>query len=131
MKTFICSLFIVAFIFTACKGKSGSGNEQGTPVAVANMIFDAAKSGDYSKLKGLCDASMEPDGDSKKVCEVADGDQKLKDMFKEYFSKGKVVGEATIEGDNAEVKVLFGPDGTKDETFKMKKKDGKWYLMSF
>ncbi|MBK8786581.1 MAG: hypothetical protein IPN43_08810 [Chitinophagaceae bacterium] len=104
MKTIICSLFIIA-VFTACKGKSGSGDDQGTPAGVANMIFDAAKSGDYNKLKGLCDASLEPDGDSKKVCEVSDGDEKLKTMFKEYFSKGKVVGEATIEGDDA--KLIF------------------------
>ena len=132
MKTFICALFVLASVFTACNGGgSGSGGDQTTPVGVANMVFDAAKSGDYGKLKGLCDDSLEPDGDSKKVCGVADGDEKYKEMFKEYFSKGKVVGEATIEGDNAEVKILFGPDGTKDETFKMKKKDGKWYLMSF
>lgn len=131
MKKIIYSLFIGAFLFAACKGKSGSGGDQSTPAGVANMIFDAAKSGDYSGLKNLCDASLEPDGDSKKVCEVADGDQKLKDMFKEYFSKGKVVGEATIEGDDAKVNILFGPDGTKEETFNMKKKDGKWYLMSF
>jgi hypothetical protein len=132
MKKIICSILITASLLSACNG-GGSGKEDGqaTPAGVANIIFDAAKSGDYGKLKGLCDASLEPDGDSKKVCEVAEGDQKLKDMFKEYFSKGKVVGDATIEGDNAEVKILFGPDGTKDETFKMKKKDGKWYLMSF
>lgn len=131
MKKIICSLFVVACIFTACKGKAGSGDDQSTPTGVANTIFDAAKSGDYSKLKSLCDASLEPDGDSKKVCEVADGDEKLKTMFKEYFSKGKVVGEATVEGDDAKVNILFGPDGTKEETFNMKKKDGKWYLMSF
>ena len=75
MKKIICSLFIVASIFSACKGKSGSAADaQSTPTGVANSIFDAAQSGDYSKLKSLCDASLEPDGDSKKVCEVADGD---------------------------------------------------------
>ena len=132
MKKFICSLFIVASIFSACKGKSGSAaDDQSTPTSVANSIFDAAKSGDYSKLKNLCNASLEPDIDSKKICEVADGDDKLKSMFKEYFAKGKMVGEATIEGDDAKVNILFGPDGTKEETFSMKKKDGKWYLMSY
>lgn len=131
MKTIIFSLFILASVFTACKSKSGSGDAQSTPAGAANMIFDAAKSGDYSKLKGLCDASLEADTDSKKVCEVPDGDEELKKNFKEYFSKGKVVGEAAIEGDNAKVNILFGPDGTKEETFNMKKKDGKWYLISF
>lgn len=131
MKTIICSLIIAVSVFSACKNKSGSAGAQATPAGVANMIFDAAKSGDYSKLKNLCNTSLEPDEDSKKVCEVPDGDEKLKGMFKEYFSKGKVVGEATIEGDDAKVNILFGPDGTKEETFNMKKKDGKWYLMSF
>jgi len=133
MKTIICSFLIATFVLTACNGSSGSGSggDQTTPTGVANMVFDAAKSGDYSKLKGLCDDSLEPDGDSKKVCGVADGDDEYKKMFKDYFTTGKVVGEATIEGDDAKVAILFGPDGTKEETFNMKKKDGKWYLMSF
>jgi len=95
------------------------------------MVFEAARSGDYGNLKKLCDASLDHDGDSKRVCEVADADEKQKSSFKEYFSKGKVVGEPVIEGDNARVSILFGPDGTKDETFKMTRKDGKWYLVSF
>ena len=131
MKKIIYSLFIVAAILNGCKGKSGSGDDQSTPAGVANMVFNAARSGDYSGLKKLCDASLQPDGDSKKVCEVADGDEQYKTMFKDYFSKGKVVGEAIIEGDNAKVNIMFGPDGTKEETFNMQKKDGKWYLMSF
>ncbi len=131
MKTIIYSLFIGASMLISCKGGTGSGDGQSTPAGVANMVFDAAKSGDYSKLKDLCDASLEPDTDSKKVCEVSTGDDELKKMFKEYFSKGKVVGEAVIEGDDAKVNITFGPDGTKEETFNMKKKNGKWYLMSF
>ncbi len=131
MKKIISAAIFAALIFTSCDSKKGGGADQSTPAGTANIIFDAAKSGDYSKLKGLCDASIEPDGDSKMVCNVTDGDDKLKTSFKEYFSKGKVVGEATIEGDDAEVKITFGPDGTKEETFKMKKKDGKWYLVSF
>jgi len=130
MKKIIFVCFVAAFAFAACNGKSG-GADQSTPAGTANIIFDAAKSGDYSKLKGVCDASLEPDGDSKRLCEVADGDDKLKTSFKDYFSKGKVVGEPTIEGDDAKVKIMFGPDGTREETFNMKKKDGKWYLVSF
>lgn len=145
MKTIICSFFIGLFFLSACDSKkSDSANTaeskstavaeadpQSTPAGAANMIFNAASSGDYSKLKGLCDASLESDTDSKKICEVADGDEELKTMFKEHFSKGKVVGTPTIEGDDAKVAIMFGPDGTKEETFNMKKKDGKWYIMSF
>lgn len=132
MKKIILPLAIVAGILFACNGKSGGGgSDQSTPKEVAETIFSAAKSGDYNKLKGLCNADLQPDGDSKKICEVTDGDDKLKSSFKEYFSKGKVVGEPTIEGETAKVKVLFGPDGTKEETFNMAKKDGKWYMVSF
>ena len=131
MKKIISAAIFTALMFTACNSKSGGGSDQTTPAGAANIIFDAAKSGDYSQLKNLCDASMEPDSDSKMVCNVTDGDDKLKTSFKEYFSKGKVAGEAVIEGDDAKVKITFGPDGTKEETFNMKKKDGKWYLVSF
>ena len=130
MKKTILPLVLVAGMLFACKGKSGGG-DQSTPQGVAEIIFSAAKSGDFGALKNLCDATLEPDGDSKKICEVPDGDEKLKSSFKDYFSKGKVVGDPSIEGDKAAVKVLFGPDGTKEETFNMAKKDGKWYMVSF
>ena len=132
MKKLIFAAFIAVAILSACNGKKSAGSgDQSTPQAVANMIFSAASSGDYSQLKNLCDASLEPDGDSKHICDVTTGDDKLKASFKEYFSKGKVVGEPTIEGDKAKVNVLFGPDGTKEETFNMAKKDGKWFMVSF
>lgn len=133
MKKILTSFLIVTIILTACKGGSGksSPGDQTTPTGVANMIFDAAKSGDYSQLKNLCDASLTSDGDSRKVCEVETGDEKYRASFKEYFSTGKVVGEPTIEGEEAKVKITFGPDGTKEETLNMQKKDGKWFLYSF
>jgi len=133
MKKSIYAAIIAVSLLTACGGKSGGGGggDQSTPQAAAEMVFSAARSGDFSHLKDLCDESLGPDGDSKDVCRVATGEDKMKESFKEYFSKGKVVGDPVIEGDRAEVKILFGPDGTKEETFKMGKKDGKWYLMSF
>lgn len=131
MKKVFSVAFIIAALFTACKSKSGNGADQSTPEGVANMIFDAAKSGDYSHLKDLCDASLEADSDSKHICDVTSGDDELKSTFKEYFSKGKVAGDAVIEGDKAKIDITFGPDGTKKETFNMAKKDGKWYMVSF
>ncbi|MEP7238561.1 MAG: hypothetical protein ABI685_11870 [Ferruginibacter sp.] len=130
MKKNISAVIIATVLFTACKGKS-AGGDQTTPKGVAEIIFAAAKSGDYSQLKDLCDASLQPDGDSKHICDVTSGDDKLKTNFKEYFEKGKVVGEAVIEGDKAKIDITFGPDGTKAETFNMAKKDGKWYMVSF
>jgi hypothetical protein len=129
MKQLLSIALLTALLFTSCK--SGGGGSQSTPENAAQMIFDAAKSGDYSHLKDLCDESLKPDDDSKMICEVTTGEQKLKDKFKSYFAKGKIVGSATVEGDNAKVKVLIGEEGDKDETFNMAKKDGKWYLVSF
>lgn len=129
MKQLFYALVIAAFIFTGCKGKGGGS--QDTPESTAQMIFDAARSGDYSNLKNLCNESMQPDSDSKMICEVTSGDQELRDRFKKYFSKGKVVGSATVDGDKAKVKVMIGEEGDKDEEFNMAKKNGKWYLVSF
>lgn len=131
MKYSLYAAMACLSLLSACGGKSGSGGDQSTPKGAAEMVFSAARSGDYSHLKDLCNDALQPDGDSKHVCDVSTGDDKLKSSFKEYFSKGKVVGEATVEGDNAKVNVLFGPDGTKEETFNLSKKDGKWYLVSF
>jgi hypothetical protein len=148
MKTILYSFLMGLFMLAACNSKksetkSASGTDTGTatetksedgqstPDGAASMIFAAASSGDYSKLKGMCDPALETDKDSKMICEVPDGDDDLKNMFKEHFSKGKVVGAPTIEGDDAKVNITFGPDGSKEETFNFKKKDGKWYIVSF
>ena len=132
MKHSFYAAVICISLLSACGGKSGGGGgDQTTPKGAAEMVFSAARSGDYSQLKDLCNDALEPDGDSKRVCDVANGDDKMKSGFKDYFSKGKVVGEPTVEGDNAKVSIMFGPDGTKEETFNMTKKDGKWYLVSF
>lgn len=133
MKQSVYALAFAMVLLTACNGKSGGGGggDQTTPKGAAEMVFSAARSGDYSHLKDLCDATLDPDGDSKRVCDLTNGDDEMKSSFKKYFSKGKVVGEPVVEGDNAKVSILFGPEGTKEETFNMTKKDGKWYLVSF
>jgi PBP1b-binding outer membrane lipoprotein LpoB len=151
MKKNISAVMIAATLFIACNNSKtetaakedttttttatptevAAGPDQSTPKGVAEMVFGAAKSGDYSKLKDLCDASLDTDGDAKHICDVSTGDDELKAQFKEHFSKGTVTGEPVIEGDNAKVDILFGPDGTKKETLNMAKKDGKWYLTSF
>jgi hypothetical protein len=110
---------------------NASTGDQTTPKGVAEMVFGAARSGDYSMLKDLCNPSLDTDGDAKHICDVTSGNDELKNQFKEHFSKGTVNGEPVIEGDNAKVDILFGPDGTKKETLNMTKKDGKWYLVSF
>jgi hypothetical protein len=128
----IVLLAMATLIFTACKSKSkdakDSKDAQADPRSVAEAIFDAARSGNYDGLAVLIDADA--DEDSKLIANVS-GDKETQDQFKKYFSKGKVSDEPTVEGETASVNIFFGPDGTKEETFKMVRKNGKWYLQSF
>ncbi len=119
----LLTLLLPFFLFS-CNDKKE--DPQSTPENVVNTVFNAAKTKDYSKLSTLC--SPEADGDCKHICDLKEED---KESFISYFSKGKINGKATIEGDNAKVPILFGPEGTKDETMNLVKKEGKWYLMSF
>jgi len=125
-------LLAITTFFTACKGKAKDSKAakaaQADPRSVAEAIFDAAKSGNYGGLAELIDADA--DSDSKMIAKVAT-DKSVQEEFKKYFSKGKVTGEPTVSGETASVNILIGPDGTKEETFQMVLKNGKWYLQSF
>jgi hypothetical protein len=101
-----------------------------SPRALALSIFAIAKSGDLALLAPVADP-QDADGDSKRVAGVAQAPEAKQAEFRTFFAKGTVKGEPRVDGDNAEVDILFGPDGTKDETFKMVKRDGRWYLQSF
>jgi len=108
----------------------GAKADNSDPVKVVEQVFAAASSGKADVLAGLCDPAGSGDGDVKNVCGAKPGAPKW-DEFTTYFSKGKVNGAPTIEGDRAAVKILFGPDGTKEETMNLTRLDGKWYLASF
>ena len=109
-------------------GKAAVTVDQSSPKGLAESIFAAARSGELAVLEGI--AAPDADGDSKQVAGVAKADAKKQDEFKTYFATGKVNGEVTIEGARAAVPILFGPDGTKPETFNLVKIDGKWFLRS-
>lgn len=129
LSTTIVLLAMVTIFIVACKSKTKEAQDaQADPRSVAEAIFDAARSGNYDGLAVLIDADA--DEDSKMIANVS-GDKETQDQFKKYFSKGKVSDEPTVEGETASVNILFGPDGTKEETFKMVRKNGKWYLQSF
>jgi protein involved in sex pheromone biosynthesis len=107
-----------------------SSDSQGDPAELMRTIFKAAKSGNFSSLTGLC-AVDDGDNDVKMICGIDNESSKKQEEFKEYFAKGKVVGEPTIDGDEASVEFMFGPDGDKGETMRMIKKGKKWYLRSY
>jgi len=106
--------------------ESDSGSD---PADVVKMIFKAAKSGDYSALSDIC--APDADGDANDICGIADASEEKQDEFKSYFAKGKVVGDAEVEGSQAKVNIKFGPDGDQEETMMMMKKGKKWKLVSF
>lgn len=126
MKIFISICIMTAILSTGCSGKAG--DPQADPKALAEAIFDAAKSGNFQSLSAYIDSDA--DGDSKRIGQAAT-DPGIQEDFKKYFAKGKVSADPVIEGEKASVKILFGPDGTKEETFEMVKKGDKWFLHSF
>ena len=123
----------LAAVLAGCGGEKKSGPakaDQSSPKALAESIFAAARSGELGALEGIA-APTDSDGDARDVAGVAKADAAKQESFKSFFAKGKVDGEVKVEGERAEVPILFGPDGTKKETFNMVKVAGLWYLQSF
>ena len=114
----------------AAPAPAAGGADMSDPTKVVEAMFAAAASGKTDQLASLCDPKGSGDGDVKDVCGVTKDGPKYGE-FVEYFAKGAVKGPARVTGDTAEVDFLFGPDGKKDETMKLAKIDGKWYLASF
>lgn len=100
------------------------------PASVVEAVFTAAQTEDFSVLSSLCDPLGDNDGDTQTICDITD-DHEDKDSFVEYFAPGKISGEVVIDGDTAQVPILFGPDGEQEETIILILRDGKWYLYSF
>lgn len=126
-KTILLAVAITSTLFIAC-GESKPADAQGNPRDLAQAIFDAAKSGKTEGLAVLIDSDA--DNDSKMIAQAAT-DKTIGEEFRKYFAKGKVKDDPVIIGERASVNILFGPDGTKEETFEMVRKEGKWYLVSF
>jgi hypothetical protein len=108
-------------------GKPGT-IDQGSPTSLAEGIFGAVRAGDFAALQGI--AAPDADRHAKDVANVGSAPADKQADFKKQFEKGKATGEK-VDGDKAEVTILFGPDGTKPETFHMVKRNGKWYLQGF
>jgi hypothetical protein len=104
------------------------------PASVVGAIFAAAQSQDFSPLAGLCDPLKQNDNDTQMICDLAT-DEAERGSFTDAFAQGKVAGPATISSEGAdqiaEVPIVFGPDGSQQETVKLVQRDGKWYLSGF
>ena len=103
-----------------------------SPEGVVLSIFEAARTGDFTGLAGLCDPLGENDGDTQMICDLATDDTN-REEFIAAFSTGTVIGDAVValSGDRAEVPFLFGPDGDEEETMELVKRNDRWYLLGF
>lgn len=121
-------LLFAVFAMVACKNGGGDAVDQTKPEEVVNALFKAAQTSNFDMLKNLCDPKNENDGDTRELCNLT---EERKKEFVEYFKDGKVTGSAVIEGDEASVPFVFGPNGSESEEMKLIKRDGKWYFYSF
>jgi hypothetical protein len=128
LRSFV-SLSLTFATLAACGGAAAAKLDQSSPVGLADSIFAAARGGDLASLAGI--AAADADGDAKQVAGVGAAEAGTQARFREHFGKGKVAGDAKVDGDKAEVPILFGPDGTRPETLNMIRVDGVWKLQSF
>jgi len=103
-----------------------------SPEEVVQAVFDAAQSGDFAAVGDLCDPLGENDSDTQIICGAATDDTSREQII-EFFAKGKINGDTQISpnGNEAQVPILFGPDGDREETMVLIKRDGRWYLLGF
>lgn len=99
-----------------------------TPEKTLTAVFDAARTGDTSKLISLC--SADGDGDVKQICAMTAQHPEWAE-FAKVFKDGKVTAPAAITGNEATVEFSFGPGGTEKETMQFTNVDGKWLLSGF
>jgi len=91
---------------------SESQMDLSTPERTLEAVFEAARTEDFASLAGLCD----PLGEFKP----------FRESFVEYFSKGKINGEALISPDGTTADVPF-----LEETMRLVNRNGNWYLLEY
>lgn len=97
---------------------------------VVSSVFHAAKTGESQHLATLCDPEGEANRHALRVCsQVAGGEDWAE--FAAQFSHAKLIGEARITEDRAQVNFVFGKSGTERETMELVRREGRWYLLAF
>ena len=100
------------------------------PNSVLRAVFTSARLEDFSQLAGLCDPQGENDDDTAAICAIT-ADHENAASFLEWFASGQITGEPVINGDRAEIPFTFGPNGDREETMTLIRRDGRWYLFDF
>ena len=155
-QTNMRQLFLILFTilnFLAVKGQEKkSYNINFTdPKSVVNAIFYAAQTKDFTILQCLCDPFGQGDGDTKRLCSISEiakqidsygGNENTKKGLEEFvksFEGGRTTGQVTFDkGEDgteyASVPFWFNSGAGEDsnnETMKLVKRHGNWYLGSF
>ncbi len=104
---------------------------QKDPTSVMKYIFESAKKGDFTDFRNLCDPYGENDSDVNQICYVEMMTKKQQANLKSQFENGRIIGEAKINGDKAEVEFAFGPSSNRLEKMGMVKRNGLWYIAGF
>lgn len=126
-----CGALLFLLLTAACAHADPDPEVRFTdPAAPVEAIFAAARSEDPSILPMLCRPDGGGDGDVRDVCGMTP-DHERWDEFVEWFSTGRITGEAAVRQDRATVPFVFGPDGSRQEEMDLVRIDGRWYLSSF
>ena len=100
--------------------------DQSSPAALADSVFQAARTGIFSGMRGV--AAKDAEEEIQQIARVSTEPAEFQKMFREHFANGKVDGEAMIKDNEAMVPILFGPRADKKEVLRMVRVGEKWYL---
>lgn len=148
--TLILTAFILTSLTVVGQDKKSYDIDFTDPKSVVNAIFYAAQANDFGIMQCLCDPYGQGDGDTKGLCSISaiakqiddyggsENTQKGLDEFVKMFESGRVSGQVTYENyegtEYANVPFLFnhpGGESRSDESMKLVKRHGNWYLSSF
>ncbi|MBA2308973.1 MAG: hypothetical protein H0W01_06705 [Pseudonocardiales bacterium] len=127
---------VVALALAGCGGESARSPTAARPASlqavppepVVQAVFDAARSGDTSKLGELCDPTERNDQDTQDICDLAKKKSgSAVDKFRQRFAKG-AIRSTEVTGSKATIDFTYGPDGMKSGRMTLVQRDEQWYL---
>ena len=114
---------------TASIPSATASSDRSTPRATMKLFFELAKAGKFESIREL--ESPDADGDVREICAIADAPDKDKERYQSFFGGGRILGQARIDGDTAEVDFTMGDKQERRETMNLKRIESVWYLSHF
>ena len=103
---------------------------QTTPIGTVQYIFTAAKNNEFDDLRHLLDPYGEFDADAQFICLVSMFPIESKKLWNDMFSNGRIMGDPTVSGDEAEIEIAIGSSSNRLEKIKLVKRMDRWYILS-